>query len=136
MNSILNHLRQRWHDWTGDKEMELAIRRELHAAGYFGSTAQLRGVRLVAVQRPGWLQVFRFETTARVKPIDPTDDDGPEPEPRYVDLFGLIREDIRRNDTTIRLFEDEEERAELFTRWSKDLIVHRGGVAMKKTTTS
>lgn len=122
--SLLKHIKQRWSEWTGDKEMELAIRRALLSSGYFGNTAKIRGLRLVAVQRPGWLQVMRFDVTARVKPEDHSDDE-PDPEAEYVELFGLVREDVRKNDTTIRIFEAPSDRAELFTRWSDGLIVTR-----------
>ncbi len=63
MFEVLRNLRERWNDWCGDREMELAIRKHLNENGFFGGTATLRNVRLVAVQRPGWLQVFRFEAT-------------------------------------------------------------------------
>ena len=61
MFELLGNLRKRWNDWCGDREMELAIRKHLTKNGFFGGTAKLQNVRLVAVQRPGWLQVFRFE---------------------------------------------------------------------------
>lgn len=62
------HLRKKWDDWCGDHEMEMSIRGHLTRNGYFGHTAKFEAVRLVAVQRPGWLQVYRFEVTARVNP--------------------------------------------------------------------
>ncbi|MEM6688286.1 MAG: hypothetical protein AAF664_02590 [Planctomycetota bacterium] len=123
--SLLKHLKQRWSEWTGDKEMELAIRRALLSCGYFGNTAKIRGLRLVAVQRPGWLQVMRFDATARIKP-ESNDDDQPDPDAEYMELYGLVREDVRKNDTTIRIFEAQSDRVELFNRWSEGLIVTRG----------
>ena len=66
MLAYLKHLRQKWNDWCGDHDMELTIRKHLTANGFFGGTAKLRNVRLVAVKRPGWLQIYRFEATARV----------------------------------------------------------------------
>lgn len=84
-------------------------------------------MRLIAVKRPGWLQIFRFEATARVRPPE---DDGAEdtanPEAEYRDLFGLIREDARSDQQSIRVFENDVERRELFSRWSEDLICLRG----------
>lgn len=122
--SLLKHLRQRWNDWCGDRDMEMAIRRHLNDNGYFGQSAKLKNVRVVAVQRPGWLQVFRFEVNVRIRVETP--DDVPDPEPEYRDLFGLVRDDIRHNINTVRVFEDEDERRELFGRWSEDLICLRG----------
>ena len=87
MIELLKNLRQRWNDWCGDRDMELAIRKHLSENGFFGGTAKLQNVRLVAVQRPGWLQVFRFEATARLRVDDSQgqgmEDRGPDPEPQY-----------------------------------------------------
>ncbi len=119
------HLQKRYADWCGDRDMEIAIRKHLTANGFFGGTAKLRNVRLVAVQRPGWLQVFRFEAQARVRPPD-EHDDAPQPEAEYQVVYGLVRDDIRRNVNSIRAFSREDQRKELFARWSKDLICLRG----------
>lgn len=143
MLGFVKHLRQKWNDWCGDHEMEVAIRQHLTDNGYFGGTAQLKSVRLVAIQRPGWLQVYRFEVTARVNPghgpsssandaHDDGTDDGTHEDvfdggtPQYRDLFGLIREDVRKKLSTTRVFECEQERRSLFERWSEDLICLRG----------
>ncbi len=69
--------------------MEIAIRRHLTESGFFGPTAKLQNVRLVAVQRPGWLQVYRFEALARVRPDD-VSNDGPDADPEYLHLLGLV----------------------------------------------
>lgn len=124
MISWLKHLGQRWNDWCGDRDMENAIRSHLNDNGYFGTSAKLQNIRLVAVQRPGWLQVFRFEATARVR--FEVAEDQPDPEPEYRQLFGLVREDFRHKVQSIRSFDDEGQRKELFTRWSEDLIRLRG----------
>lgn len=129
MFAFLRDLRQRWSNWSGDHEMENAIRRHLSDNGYFGGTAKLRGVKLAAVQRPGWLQVFRFEATARLATVD--SGDSPEQPPTYHDLFGLVREDHRHNRTEVRFFRSGEQRAELFGRWSDGLLQLRSGRAMQ-----
>ena len=125
MKGWVEHLRQRWNDWCGDREMEVAIRRHLNDAGYFGSTAKLKNVRLVAVQRPGWLQVYRFEATVRLRPDDAVED-RPDPDAVYRELLGLVKDDIRYNIHTVRTFLGEAERRELFANWSEDLICLRG----------
>lgn len=124
MIALLNSLKEKWNNWVGDHEMELEIRKHLTQNGYYGGSVKLRNVRLVAVQRPGWLQVFRFEATARVQ--SENTDDGPDPEPVYDELYGLVREDIRQKMIRVRVFEDPLERRELFLRWSEDLIQLRG----------
>lgn len=130
----LQRLRQRWDDWCGDHEMEVAIRRHLTENGYFGGTAKFRGVRLVAVQRPGWLQVYRFEVTARVAEL--VEDDRPDPPPVYHDLYGLVRDDIRHKINSVRVFNSEAERRALFTRWSDGLICLRGAHGLGGETSS
>ncbi len=100
--------------------MEQSIRRHLSAYGYFGNTAKIRAVRLVAVQRPGWRQVFRFEVVARVAVDDDT-----VAEPQHHDLVGLVREDFRRGESDVRVFRDPAERTELFARWSDGLVCLR-----------
>ena len=120
----LKHLRQRWDDWCGDRDMELAIRQHLSRNGYFGGTAKFRAVRLVAVQRPGWLQVYRFEASARV--AAETDDDQPDAPPVYEELFGLVRDDLRHKISDVRVFRREDDRRSLFTRWSDGMICLRG----------
>ena len=124
MLAFIKHLRKRWEDWCGDHEMETAIRKHLTQNGFFGGTARLRNVRLVAVQRPGWLQVFRFDATVRVRPEE--DPEGVDPEAEYREVFGLVKDDIRHKLNTVRFFEKEDERIELFARWSDGLICLRG----------
>ncbi|MCS7467958.1 hypothetical protein NZK35_14990 [Stieleria sp. ICT_E10.1] len=123
MIALLKSLQQKWNDWCGDREMELEIRKHLTQNGYYGGSAKLKNVRLIAVQRPGWLQVFRFEATARLQ-ADETE--GPDPEAVYENLYGLVRDDIRHKTNSVRVFQDPSERRELFLRWSEDLIQLRG----------
>jgi len=128
MLDLIRKLRDKWNNWTGDRELEFAIRRHLSANGHFGGTAKLQNVKLAAVQRPGWLQVYRFDAIAKVN--DQSQDDEADHPPRYVQLYGLVREDVRHDMTTIRTFEDPEHRRELFAQWSDDLIQLRGGRAL------
>ena len=125
MMGWVKHLQQRWSDWCGDRDMEIAIRRHLSEQGFFGATAKLQNVRLIAVQRPGWLQVYRFEVVARVRPDD-VSEDRPDPEAEYRQLHGLVKDDIRYKVQTVRTFRTESERRELFAVWSEDLICLRG----------
>lgn len=123
MPQWLKQLRERWENWTGDRQMELAIRSALSRQGYFGRTAQLKGVRLVAIQRPGWVQVYRFEVRARV--ATRADENGPDPAAKYDHLFGLVRDDARHR-TDVQVFENEADRRELFHQWSEGLLCLRG----------
>ncbi|OYP37685.1 hypothetical protein [Rhodopirellula sp. MGV] len=123
MRSLLKYLAEKWNNWTGDHEMELAIRKHLTKNGYFGGTVQLENVRLVAVQRPGWLQIYRFDATAR---LQVEQSDGPDPDPVYHQLYGLVKDDIRHKMTIVRVFQHPAERRELYRRWAEGLIELRG----------
>jgi hypothetical protein len=129
LKTLLKTLAQRWNDWCGDRDKELAIRQYLTREGYYGGTAKLRNVRLVAIARPGWLQVYRFEVTARL--VQKVADDQPDPAPIEHELFGLVRDDGRRG-TDVRLFRDEEARKDLFARWSDGLICLRGTHGLRR----
>lgn len=118
------HLKERWDAWSGDADMDQAIREQLTNAGYFGRTASLASLRLVAVQRPGWLQVFRFEASARLQPT--LDEEQPDPDAEYHQLFGLVREDHRKDLCEIEVFLTEPERQDRFSQWSDGLICLRG----------
>lgn len=146
MISFVRRLGQRWSDWCGDREMENAIRRHLTITGYYGRTAKLRQVRLAAVKRPGWMQVFRFEVTARLAVTgDDSDDDAQangaaasidanvSEVPTYHELFGLVREDQRSGQVEIHVFRSGEQRRELFALWSDGLLQLRGGRSMTMT---
>ncbi|MFG0264102.1 MAG: hypothetical protein ACF8AM_02995 [Rhodopirellula sp. JB055] len=124
MTTWWQRLQSKWDGWCGDHEMEQSIRRHLSQNGYFGKTAKLSGVRLVAVERPGWQQLYRFDVRARVDFQSP--DDEPDPDAVYHDLFGLVREDIRHNRSQVRVFDTPEQRSELFRQWSEGLICLRG----------
>tara|TARA_R110002049_G_scaffold2750_2_gene21721 strand:+ start:595877 stop:596275 length:399 start_codon:yes stop_codon:yes gene_type:complete len=132
MAGWIKYFAERWNDWCGDRDMELTIRRHLSQNGYFGDTAKLRGVRLVAVQRPGWLQVFRFDVTARVRP-ESEDDDSFSGPAEYQELYGLVRDDIRHKINSVRVFQNESERRALFATWSEDMICLRGAHGLQQS---
>lgn len=123
MAGFFQSLAEKWNNWVGDRDMEVAIRKHLTKKGYFGGSVKLRNVRLVAVQRPGWLQVYRFEATAR---LSSPAADGPEEEARYEELYGLVQDDARKSLTKVEVFHNPVERRALFRRWSQDLIQLRG----------
>jgi hypothetical protein len=127
MFALLKRWRDRWANWCGDRDLEMAIRRHLTADGYFGGSAKLTNVRLAAVQRPGWLQVYRFDAMAKLASGSDEHDAGAEKSVALQPLFGLVREDARRDETTVRTFKTKDARRELFELWSADLIQLRGG---------
>ncbi|QDU75060.1 hypothetical protein Pan97_20810 [Bremerella volcania] len=129
MRSWLKSVALWWNDWVGDKEMENSIRQHLDQAGYYGRTAALSGVRLVAIERPGWVQIYRFEAKGRVR-VDHEESDAPEPSPQYDQLFGLVLHDFRKSIMDVRVFTDPVPRRALFLRWSEGLIQLRGAAGL------
>lgn len=112
---MLNGLITAWQNWTGDKRLTDAIRGELRRQGFAVNAAQIRDVRLAAVERPGWVQVYRF-AVATV-----TNDDNPHHR-RDVVLLGLSRDDGRRSRIEVLLTEDESRWRDQLDRWSEGLI--------------
>ena len=61
----------------------------------------------------------------RIRPEN-DEDSGVDPEAEYREVFGLVKDDIRHKVNTVRFFDREQERVELFARWSDGLICLRG----------
>ena len=110
-NGWISHLRERWRRNVGDPRAERMIRAELDERGFGGSMALILDTRLAAVERPGWVQVSRFE--ARAKHLATGD---------RRTFYGVTRDDERSNDTRIGLFEIEAEREAQFLEWSDGLL--------------
>ncbi|HBE67182.1 MAG TPA: hypothetical protein DDW52_03440 [Planctomycetaceae bacterium] len=110
----LKSLVSRWTTWVGDRDVELALRRKLTQRGYYGDAATFDYMRLVAVQRPGWLQVFSFVVNVKHRDTD-----------EHERLFGLLRQDERYNRLEVEFFENSGPRQRLFREWSADLVVLR-----------
>ncbi len=94
----------------GNNVAEKDIREHLSANGYFGRTATFVEIELHAIQRPGWLQVFRFQVNAKS-----TDD-------HWVKLFGAMRDDERFKKTEILFFSNNNKRDQVLKSWSKGLM--------------
>lgn len=125
MTSWFQHLKQRWNDWCGDRDMEIAIRKHMTDTGFYGQSAKIQNVRLIAVQRPGWLQVYRFEAMVRMKPQGVEAEDS-QSQPQYRHVSGLVKDDIRFRVQTVRTFNSERDRRACFADWSEGLICLRG----------
>lgn len=100
--------------------MELAIRQQLTDSGYYGRTAKLMRVRVVAIKRPGWVQIYQFDAQARLQQDD-------EAQATDVTLFGLVHDD-GRSKSRVFLFPDTQTRLEKFTELSADMLVLRNSV--------
>ena len=111
--SRIERWRQRWRNYTGDRQLELAIRAKLKQEGFRGHGAQILDTRLIAIERPGWVQVYQFR--AETKDFDER--------PRK--LWGAARID-ERSRTEIALFEAENLREIQVDTWSQGLLrTHR-----------
>ena len=111
---MLKSFLQRWRDWTGDKHLDRAIRAELRRLGYASHTAKTRSVRLTAIQRPGWVQVYRFG----VDTTRPTDEDTPE----TITLLGAARDDGRRSGIDVLLTDNPRLLHQRLEAWCEGLI--------------
>ena len=102
----------------GNKILEHDLRAWLDSAGHYGRSAELEELELAAVQRPGWVQVFRFRVRAKHK------DSG-----EWRTLRGLCRDDERAkrkaDRTSYRLTTSDEDHAAAFAEWSEGLITLR-----------
>ena len=124
MRDFLKSIAEKWNNWVGDHEMELAIRKHLTQNGYYGTHREAAKCTLGSrYSAPVGYRCFGFEATARVRPEST---DGPEPDPVYHELYGVVKDDIRHRMTTVRAFRSAAERRELYRRWSDGLIELRG----------
>jgi hypothetical protein len=98
----------------GNKVAEKDLRTWLEANGYFGRSAELFELELIAVRRPGWEQVFRFRVRAKRQ-----DESG------WVDLTGLFRDDERKSRFEGRFTASGEDDAAAFAEWTEGMIVRR-----------
>ncbi len=108
---MIANLLRRLSDWVGDRHLDLAIRDALRRDGWGVHMATIRDVRLGAVERPGWVQVYTFwvETTDRNR--------------TPIDVFGVSLNDGRRTGTEVFLSPDEGERDARFVAWSEGMTV-------------
>lgn len=113
-------LTTKWSNWIGDRDLEILLRTRLKGRGYRGDSARFEAVRLVAIQRPGWVQVFSFQAIVRQSQKLEEQSEVEET------LYGLVRQDERSNRADVEFFTDRSARRRLFKDWSQDLITLRG----------
>ena len=121
----LKGLRERWQNWSGDHEMELTIRRHLSDHGFRGAAADLRSIKLIAIERPGWVQIYRFEAVVSRQPAPDDETTDANAARTTTLLYGLVRDDGRTG-SEVETFVHPARRIELFHRWAAGLIQLRG----------
>jgi hypothetical protein len=99
----------------GNKVIEKDLRDHLQETGYYGRSAQFSRLELVAVKRPGWLQVFSFEVRAKQQEGD------------WVELFGTCRDDERTKQFDVVLTADSSERDLRLAEFAEGLITLQRG---------
>ncbi len=109
MRKWLKNLVTRWNNWVGDRHLELAIRDRMVAQG-LPRSALIRNVRLSAIERPGWVQIYRFEVSSSDESGSPWR------------MLGVARDDGRAS-TQVRLFHNQAEADTQFATWSEGLIL-------------
>ncbi|QDU90029.1 hypothetical protein Pla175_34280 [Pirellulimonas nuda] len=105
------NLLRRLSDWVGDRHLDTAIRDALRRDGYGVHMAAIRDVRLSAVERPGWVQVYTFwvETTDAAR--------------QPIEVFGVSLNDGRQIGTEVFLSPDPMARDAQFAQWSTGMTV-------------
>ena len=96
-----------------NKSAEKDVRDWLSKNEYIGESAKFTELELHAIQRPGWLQVFRFEISVQTS------------ERRTIQLFGAMRSDERFGRPKIVVYESLAERDAHLAEWSEGLITQR-----------
>ena len=96
-----------------NKSAEKDIRDWLSQNGFCGKSATFSEIELHAIQRPGWLQIFRFQLKVSTA------------ERRYIQLFGGMHSDERFGTPRIAVYEDIAERDAQLAEWSEGLITQR-----------
>ena len=104
----------------GNKVLEHDLRAWLDAHGHYGRSAEFEELELTAVQRPGWVQVFRFRVRAKNKTSG-----------EWEELRGLARDDERAkrrvDRTAYRLTPDDAAFDAAFAEWSDGFLKLRTG---------
>lgn len=98
-------------DFLKNRVTEKDIRDYLESQGYEGPSAKFDSLELVAVQRPGWVQIFEF--VVRVSQGDDRQQ-----------FYGVAKDD-ERNGITVFLGKTQADQERTSHRWSEGLIRHR-----------
>jgi len=95
---------------VANKVTERDLRDYLSSNGFYGRSARISDLNLAAVERPGWVQVFRFHV--RAKRVDGD----------WEEHFGLVRTDERHDVFDVQLFAGEADRQSSFERDTRGTI--------------
>jgi len=96
---------------------EKDVRAWMDRNGFYGNSAEIEDLELHSLGRPGWLQIFSFQT--RVKSREQSDQP-------WKEMFGAVKDDERRRgdkNTQVELFPTAQQQADKLQQWSEGLLV-------------
>lgn len=102
---------------------EKDLREWLDQAGFAGQFANIEELELHAIERPGWIQVFRFEVNVRENQVDA------ESERPWLNRWGVILDDERkrREPTKVWLYDNREQQLAQLCELSAGRLVLKHG---------
>ncbi|MDA7918480.1 hypothetical protein N9X53_07275 [Mariniblastus sp.] len=115
-----------------NRSTEADVRSWLNDNGFVGKTAKFEELELHAIQRPGWVQVFRFCARVKYHPLDNAsiESDGDEVAD-WQEVFGVALDDERERKqskkTQIWLFNDPIEQKAKLNLISTDFLICKKG---------
>lgn len=95
-----------------NRSTEKDLREYLQKIGYYGRTARFQSLKLKAIERPGWVQVFQFEVEAKRVDGD------------WECLFGNCRTDERVDLFEVELAANQVEQEDAFVKTAEGMITH------------
>ncbi len=115
-----------------NRSTEADVRTWLNENGFVGKTAKFNLLELHAIQRPGWVQVFKFCARVKYKPLENkaiNSEDGNHL--GWREFFGVALEDERerkqKEKTQVWLFDDQLKQQEKLNSISADFLVCKKG---------
>lgn len=106
---MFENIRKWWSSWIGDRDAELAIRQALKKEGLRGDSAKITNMKLVAVRRPGWSQLYAFDASVNIGTIE---------QPEMRNYFGLMKQDERYNKADVCVLQNAFARKKQFEEWA------------------
>lgn len=115
-----------------NRSTETDVRSWLNKNGFVGKTAKFSELELHAIQRPGWVQVFRFCVRVKYRPLDDNENEvGLSDQSGWQEVFGVALEDERERRQNTRnqiwLFKSSVEQEEKLKLISTDFLTCKTG---------
>ena len=115
-----------------NRSTEADVRAWLNQNGFVGKTAKFEELELHAIQRPGWVQVFRFCARVKYRPFGQNNQEQcTENERDWQQVFGVALDDERIRTqsmkTQIWLFKNPAEQQEKLNLISSDFLICEKG---------